>query len=216
MKQTQQPKKRQRKEKIPLETNSPEEEIKTKKAFTLPSLSSLQIVKILDHLVTLRSTVKTVSTSVQRFEDFVDSTYQLIEVANNFKSLPQAKKALTSPPKEEKQVKNKLPFSDDEIPVIELPKQEEGASTPALGKLLGKIDPAILLQIMNVPFIQKLVSQFNPLESKAKVETSQQVIPQQTPSYPNLDDAYNDKHYRGYYHSVEYYDPYGYEHYEKY
>jgi hypothetical protein len=128
---------------------------------SLPKLSATQIVKILDHFVTVRSTVKNVSASIQRIENFIDSTYQLMDIANYFIGNTKEKGVTIPPPpknKEEVVQKSKLPFKDEEIPVIDLPKDQESA--PSIGQMLSKIDPKLLLSLLGSPAIKRLLTQF--------------------------------------------------------
>lgn len=128
---------------------------------SLPKLSTSQIVKILDHFVTVRSTVKNVSASIQRIENFIDSTYQLMDIANYFIGNTKEKGVTIPPPpknQEEEIKKSKLPFKDEEIPVIDLPKDKEAA--PSVGQILSKIDPKLLLSLLGSPVIKRFLTQF--------------------------------------------------------
>lgn len=128
---------------------------------SMPKLSATQIVKILDHFVTVRSTVKNVSASIQRIENFIDSTYQLMDIANYFIGNTKEKGVTIPPPpknQEEEVKKSKLPFKDEEIPVIDLPKEKE--TPPSVGQMLSKIDPKLLLSLLGSPAVKRLLTQF--------------------------------------------------------
>ncbi|SHE43668.1 hypothetical protein SAMN05444392_101460 [Seinonella peptonophila] len=125
----------------------------------LPKVSAAQVVKAINHLLTVRNTVRTVSSSIQRIENFVDSTCQLFEIANNFIDIP---KDQTSAPAQKKNPGSKLPFKDEEIPKIDLPNNPPASG---LGQMLGRIDPKALLGMLN-----RLLG--NTQQAEAQVSTS--------------------------------------------
>ena len=49
----------------------------------LPAFSSLNISKMLSHFMTFRSTIRDLSSSLQRMEKMLDSAYQMFEITQN-------------------------------------------------------------------------------------------------------------------------------------
>ena len=56
----------------------------------LPPMTSEHIAKVLSGFMTLRSTIKTLSKSIQKLENIMDSAYKIFELSNQTKSAQQA------------------------------------------------------------------------------------------------------------------------------
>lgn len=120
----------------------------------LPGLSSVNTAKMLSYFMTFRSTVKELSSSLRRMEKMLDSTYQMFEIAQHV--MNQKKNIQPLPFSSTPSTQSPVP-KNEEIPVIELPDDEE--SPPPLAEVLSRFNPRLLYDLLKSPIVQQLISQ---------------------------------------------------------
>ncbi|MBA4495615.1 hypothetical protein ACFO25_02815 [Paenactinomyces guangxiensis] len=111
--------------------------------------------------MTFRSTVKDLSHTIKHVETFMDTAYQMFEIASRM--LIQSKRKERSNPFSflQGQEPQHHHFDDEEIPVIHLPaetKKGPGDFGNPLIPLLQNIDLNQLMAVIQSPLFQKLVS----------------------------------------------------------
>lgn len=166
-------------------------------------LSSLNLAKILSGFMTFRSTVRDLSTSIQKVESMMDSAYRMFEVASQF--MPQSRQTGRQG---NQPFSARPPFSnpnelgrpnEDEIPVIRLPMEERQGEPPfpfprsnpnfnrrgrpggggfPFATLLQNMDLNQIMGIIQSPFFQKMIA--NLLQPKQTAQTSNTPIPKTT------------------------------------
>lgn len=162
----------------PISTIQPKKRVKktglTETKTSLPSppvqtaktpLSSISLAQMLSGFLTFRSTVKDLSTSLQKMESIMDNTYQFFHLAQQFmgkKSIfGNQRRPLFPLPKNPgnfNSTDSSLP--DEEIPVINLPKNMGNIGNPLLGRLLRNMDLNQMMSLMQSPLVQKILSGF--------------------------------------------------------
>ncbi|MBD1371635.1 hypothetical protein IC620_04595 [Hazenella sp. IB182357] len=125
-------------------------------------LSSINIAKVLTNFMTFRSTVKDVSTSIQKLEKMMDSAYDMFELSSQFfgDTKKRGKRSPFLPPPRPKHEQG------DDIPIINLPEGNHKGPLNSnflsmLGPLSGvlkNVDIAQIMKIMQSPFAQKMIS----------------------------------------------------------
>lgn len=126
-------------------------------------LSSISLAQMISGFLTFRSTVKDLSTSLQKMESIMDNTYQFFHLAQQFmgkKSLFQNQRRPLFPLPKNPGNSNSSDLTDEEIPVINLPKNIGNIGNPLLGRLLQNMDLNQIMSLMQSPLIQKMISSF--------------------------------------------------------
>ena len=129
---------------------------------SLPNLSSINISKVLSNFMTFRTFLKNVNNNLSRLENFMDSSYQMFNIAQNI--IAQNKKKPGGPfaflfkkqEEEEKNPKKKSLTEDDEnndLPILNLPEEQPKRFRP-----LRNIDLNEVFKLMQSPLFQKMVS----------------------------------------------------------
>ncbi|TCS93409.1 hypothetical protein [Hazenella coriacea] len=168
---------------------------------TLPfQLSSLNLAKILSGFMTFRSTVRDLSTSIQKVESMMDSAYRMFEVASQI--MPQTRQSgrqqnhpFPTRPRFSNPSEPGKPDEDD-IPIIRLPMEERQAEPPfpfpnrphpmnrrgrpgggglSFASLLQNMDLNQIMGIVQSPFFQKMIA--NILQPKETAQTSNTPAP---------------------------------------
>ncbi|SDZ10481.1 hypothetical protein [Thermoactinomyces sp. DSM 45892] len=125
-------------------------------------LSSISLAQMLSGFLTCRSTVQDLSTSLTKVASIMDNTYQFFNLAQQYvgkkKGSVQNQKNLFPNPEQASDPGDIL--LDDEIPVINLPKNMNTTPNPLIGKLLKRMDLNQIMSFMQSPFVQKLMSSF--------------------------------------------------------
>lgn len=123
---------------------------------------------MLSHFMTFRSAIRDLSSSIQRMEKILDTTYQMFEIVQSVMKKRQQPIQSLLPPNPESQ--SPLEPNED-YPLINLPAENESPSAPSFSKLFSQIDPNLFIQILQSPMIQRLISQLfaspNHVSSKA-------------------------------------------------
>jgi hypothetical protein len=119
----------------------------------LPPLSSRNIAQILSHFMTFRSTISDLSSSLQRIEKMLDSTYQIFEIAHLAIGQRGGPRRLPGFFK-----RNNERQQEGQVPVINLP-DEDTAPNASLAPLLQNFDPQLIMRILRSPLAQRLISQ---------------------------------------------------------
>lgn len=167
---TKSPKKTTKVTSPPANTSPPSPPIQTAKS----PLSSISLAQMLSGFLTFRSTIKDLSTSLQRMESIMDNTYQFFNLAQNFMGRrtpgPQNRPFFPMRPNPPNNQRGSSSESDEEIPVIQWPKDGQNIGNPLLGRLLQNVDMNQLLSIMQSPFIQRIITRFM---GAPKAQTSQ-------------------------------------------
>ena len=118
--------------------------------------------------MTFRSAIRDLSSSIQRMEKILDTTYQMFEIVQSVMKKRQQPIQSLLPPNPESQ--SPLEPNED-YPLINLPAENESPSAPSFSKLFSQIDPNLFIQILQSPMIQRLISQLfaspNHVSSKA-------------------------------------------------
>ncbi|TCP69837.1 hypothetical protein [Baia soyae] len=125
-------------------------------------LSSISLAQMLSGFLTCRSTVQDLSTSLTKVASIMDNTYQFFNLAQQYVgkkkgSVQNQQKNLFPLPE---QASDPGDLLDDEIPVINLPKNMSTTGNPIIGKLLKRMDLNQIMSLMQSPFVQKLMSGF--------------------------------------------------------
>lgn len=120
----------------------------------LQPLSSPNISKMLSHFMTFRSTIRELSQSLQRMEKMLDSTYQMFEIAQNIMTRRNRPPLLPEPDR------NPPQNEQENLPIIDLPDNNEGPIDSPFAHLFRQIDPRFLFQLLQSPFVQRFISQF--------------------------------------------------------
>lgn len=136
----------------------------------LPGLSSLNIAKMLSHFMTFRSTIRDLSSSLQRMERMLDSTYQMFEIAQHI-MVQKPNRRLPALP----QPKSKTTYDHEDAPIINLPSEDEDLPNPPFAELFKHFDPQLLMQILKSPMVQGMLSQFltQPKSASARIRKKQ-------------------------------------------
>ncbi|WP_124727317.1 hypothetical protein [Staphylospora marina] len=120
---------------------------------SLPRLSSRNIAKILSGFLTLRSTVKELSLSLQKLERLMDSAWFFLHSARQLRKGGMNPLALLPPAGNRQESGGKNDSEDDEIPVIRPPEgfgEENGNLTPfgmkgiPLGQILAVLQSPLV------------------------------------------------------------------------
>jgi len=138
----------------------------------VPGFSSLNISKMLSHFVTFRSAIRDLSSSIQRMEKILDTTYQMFEIVQNVMNQrhhPPIQSLLPPDPESQHSFEAK-----EEFPLMKLPK-EENESAPPFSQLLRQIDPNIIIQILQSPIVQRFLSQFLAAPNKVSPKINQSI-----------------------------------------
>lgn len=135
----------------------------------LPAFSSQNISKMLSHFMTFHSAIRNLSSSLQRMEKMLDSTYQMFEIAQNMigKRKQPSQSLLPSNPE-----RNDPNEKKEDFPLINLPEENETPVNSPFAHLFQQLDPRFLFQILQSPLVQRFISQFfaapNKTVSRAK------------------------------------------------
>lgn len=120
---------------------------------TTPS-PSLSLANIISSFYTFRSSVQDLSASLQRIENILDSCYRIFELAQTFVDRkPAAARSPLQllPPGIRTPKKNRpLPFFQD--------NPQDNAETPSLGPLLANLDLQKMMELLQSPLVQSLLS----------------------------------------------------------
>ncbi|MDQ0418043.1 hypothetical protein J2Z48_002232 [Croceifilum oryzae] len=126
-------------------------------------LSSISLAQMLSGFLTCRSTVQDLSTSLTKVASIMDNTYQFFNLAQQYvgkkKGSVQNQQKSLFPLSEQASDPGDI-LLDDEIPVINLPKNMNTKPNPLIGKLLKRMDLNQIMSLMQSPFVQKLMSSF--------------------------------------------------------
>lgn len=134
----------------------------------LPAFTSVNISKMLSHFMTFRSAIRDLSSSIQRMEKMLDTTYQMFEIVHNvIKHRHQPIQSLL-PPELESPHANE---PKDDFPFMNRPSENESNSPPSFSQLFSQIDPNFFIQLLKSPMFQRLISQFlaSPKNASLKV-----------------------------------------------
>ena len=130
--------------------------------FTLPTninLSSSSISKLLGRFMNLRSTIRSMSCSVKQVEEWLDSTYNMFELAQMVNKTARNHKL-----KIKKADESELEIGKS-IPLINLPK--ESTESNNLGSILQNINVGKVLQIIQSPLFVKALKYLTTRRKKA-------------------------------------------------
>lgn len=142
-------------------------------------LSSISLAQMLSGFLTFRSTVKDLSTSLQKMESIMDNTYQFFHLAQQFmgkKSIFQNQRRPLFPFPKNPGNSNSTDLSlpNEEIPVIHLPNNMGNITNPLLGRLLQNLDLNQIMSLMQSPFIQKMISNLFSRGNTAQTSRTEQ------------------------------------------
>lgn len=116
----------------------------------LRSLSSINIMSILNSFYTIRMTVKDLRVSLEKLDSAMDSAYQMVEIAQSlFNNQPSSK---GRPPLRLLPPDNRVPKGRDK-------KSERQQSDNQLSGLLDNVDVGQLMTLMQSPFVQNILKQ---------------------------------------------------------
>ena len=118
-------------------------------------LSSLDLAKIMNHFLTVRSVVKELSVSLKRLENIMDSLFQMFEIAQTF--MVGKQRAPERPPL------RLIPPRPSNKPLLNL-REEESRSVDSPSNspapFPGNIDIGQILALLQSPLVQNLLSQW--------------------------------------------------------
>ncbi|PTX59892.1 hypothetical protein C8P63_11036 [Melghirimyces profundicolus] len=122
-------------------------------------LSSIDLSKMINGFYTLRSTLKDLSSSLQRIEKIMDNAYQMFEIANHFVGQGRAfpRRRFRPPLRLVKPNRHE----EEEIPRLNLPgPDEEAGQGGSLSTLLQNIDIPQMLKFLQSPFFRQMMTEF--------------------------------------------------------
>lgn len=132
----------------------------------IPSLNSLNLVRILNSFYTIRSTVKDLRVTLEKLDRAMDSAYQMFEIAQGFIGTERSRsgrrtplRLLPSPNRTSNQ-----PSERNGMPQTS-PDNDEQADNNPLAGLLQNIDIEQIFTIMQSPIVQSILKQLAQGES---------------------------------------------------
>lgn len=142
----------------------PQKEIRTsnRQDSLLQSLSSIDLVSILNSFYTVRSTVKDLRVSLEKLDSVLDSAYQMFEIAQGFINRESSRprrpplRLLPSPGNRSSQA-----YRRRESPgQTERPSEDVQSDNPLAG-IFENIDMEQIISLMQSPLVQGLLKQFS-------------------------------------------------------
>lgn len=139
------------------------------------SLSSINLVSILNSFYTIRSTVKDLKVSLEKLDSAMDSAYQMFEIAQGVLKQQQSRKRrpplqLLPPVPNNRMSRQRRPPGGFNQPSQEKP---DDAEAPLAG-LFENVDIGQIMAMMQSPLVQGLLKQFLQGDSAGVDESNRQ------------------------------------------